>query len=331
MSYVRSLLTPTIAVVSAGTISRHSPDRQHSASASTSTGFLSPQRTTPSSSTAPSPHHKPVSLPLPASIFARRASNAGLASHPAHPSNSIPPPRPRLLSSYSRRKPSFSTPSLTPSLYSVSMQSESPSEMSMKSAGLSLKHVGDGALDDSDEEEEGSGHSAGKGSDADSDADARGGFDDNWGSTSIPSLRSDSGGTSVAEASASSRLSISPYLYPRTSATTPYAHPNPSPLSRVAGQQTWTEDEDERGDDEEDSPSPASSSDSESDSSSNEHAGSRSSKSKSSRRTRSNRTRSRSSTVASLAVGRPLLYQGVRCRSVPPNSRSRNRTVASAQ
>lgn len=113
----------------------------------------------------------------------------------------------------------------------------------------------------------------------------------------IQSHKSDNGGTSNAEAS--SRQPIAGFFH-RSSSATAHIHPNPSPLSRVAGQQTWTEDEDERGDDE-DSPSPASSSESDSDYSGNDHSGSRrSSRGKSSRRTRP--TRSRSSTVASLAV-----------------------------
>ncbi|KAH8107815.1 hypothetical protein BXZ70DRAFT_912770 [Cristinia sonorae] len=273
-----------------GTASRHSPDRG-------STGFLSPQRTTPTSSSAPSPHKKSINLPpLPASIFARRASSAGLVSH----SPTSIPARPRLLSGYSRPKPSFSTS--TPSLYSVSMQSESPSELSLKVAGPSLRHVGDGALDDSDDEEDGSGHSATKLSDPETDpGENTAGFDDNWASSSIQSLRSDAAGASTADNS----LPPARYFYPARPSSTPlHIHPTPSPLSRVAGQQTWDEDEDERGDDDDDdSPSPASSSESESDYSPNENTSSRrSSKSKSSRRgPRSNKTRSRSSTVASLA------------------------------
>ncbi|TCD66714.1 hypothetical protein EIP91_001007 [Steccherinum ochraceum] len=285
-----------------GTISHHSPDRQPSASTS-STGCLSPQRTTPASSTAPSPHRKSTPLPpLPAAIFARRASNAGLPPHPALPSSSIPTARPRLLSSLSsRRKTSFSTS--TPSLYSVSMQSESPSEISMKAAGPSLKHIGDGALDDSDDDDDDSGHSAGKDC-LDSDDEAHpGGFDENWGNTSLHSIKSEHS-SAPPSASTPSRASIPPYLYPTSATSSIHSHPNPSPLSRVAGQQTWTEDEDERPDNEdEDSPSPASSSNSDSDYSGNDEPGSRrSSKSKSSRRARSHKTRSRSSTVASLAV-----------------------------
>ncbi|THH27980.1 hypothetical protein EUX98_g6214 [Antrodiella citrinella] len=289
-----------------GNSSRHSPDRQHSASAS-STGFLSPSRTTPASSTAPSPHRKPVTLPVPVSIFARRGSGAGLPTHPVHPSSSIPSPRSRLMSTNSRRKPSFSNS--TPSLYSVSLQSEAAEGKT--GSGLSLKHVGDGALDDSDDEEEGSSHG---GSDIETDDEnIGGGFDDNWGS--VRSLKSDNGGAPslTAETPSSARH---PFVH-RSSSTSANTHSNPSPLSRVAGQQTWTEDEDERGNDEdnEDSPSPASSSDSDgTDLSDNDQPDSRvNSKGKTSsmKRSRSNRTtRSRSSTVASLSVEAHLAAPG---------------------
>ena len=103
---------------------------------------------TPTSSTASSPRKSSTGLPsVPAAIFARRESGAGLP----------PPLRPRLPSSF--RRPSFSTQSLH------STHSESPSD-SLRSHLSSLRHVGEGALDDSDSDESGSDDEEGEGSDA---------------------------------------------------------------------------------------------------------------------------------------------------------------------
>lgn len=173
------------------------------------------------------------------------------------------------------RRPSISTPSA---------HSASPGDTSNNS----LRHVGEGALDDSDSS--GSGKGDGKEADSSSDED-----------TSLRPL-------------------ISPALNPTR--ITP-AHP--SPLSRVAGQQHWTGDEDngdkDDGDDDDDdddeaSPSPGST-DTESGGSSSPRR--RPNSGPSSRRN-SNRmkNRSRSSTVASLAAPscpRPLVKQGS-CSSI---------------
>jgi hypothetical protein len=156
------------------------------------------------------------------------------------------------------RRPSISTPST---------HSASP----VDKGNMSLRHVGEGALDDSD-----SSGSVGKGGD-----------------DAILSESSDEG--------SSLRPLISPALGP-----TGVIPANPSPLSRVAGQQRWTEDEadgakggDEDDDDEASSPSPRST-DTESGASSSPHRQTKSNRlSKRNSRTKS---RSRSSTVARLAA-----------------------------
>ncbi|KAL6299508.1 hypothetical protein BKA93DRAFT_805989 [Sparassis latifolia] len=235
--------------VSPNTSSRHRDDRQGSLS-------HSPHRLTPTPSPASSPHPTSNSLP-PTTIFARRDSTAG---------SSINTKRPRL--PLSPRRPSFSTKSIH------SVHSESPND---KSHG-SLRHIGEGALDDSDS----------------SGSDSKTGSVDE-------ELKSD------GENESPLRPPASPYLHPRVGTA------NPSPLSRVAGQHTWTEDEKE----DEDSPSPGSTSESES---SDTSFLSRVGKTKSRRDSTRSRTRSRSSTVASLAVASQQIL--VKCPS-----RSSIRTV----
>ncbi|CAL1708339.1 unnamed protein product [Somion occarium] len=245
--------------------SRHSPEKP--SAPSSIMGYLTLQRVTPASSVHSSPHHASSALPSVSGV--RRPSNSGLSA--LTPISSGPQKRPKMFPSYGRR-PSF--------LHSA--QSASPSDMSVKSGPLSLKHVEEGALSDSDEEDE---DEEEKGSDR---------------------------GSIHTEISTSFRPSISPYLYPRTSGATSHMHihPNPSPLSRVAGQQTWTEDEDDK--DGKDSPSPASSSNSDYENSDGEGSDTafKVSKGKISRRSSKSschRTRSRSSTVASLAASQPTL------------------------
>ncbi|KAH9941480.1 hypothetical protein B0H21DRAFT_546035 [Amylocystis lapponica] len=231
---------------SPGSRSRHSDDKTGIP------GYQSPLAMTPTSSNASSPRRPNSSLPvtpLPSALLARRESNSMHAAM-----------RPRLPSSF--RRPSFSSPSI----YSV--HSESPSDSTKSHSNL--RHVGEGALDDSDS----------SGSDGGEENGIRG-------------SKSDSGD----EDPPSARVPVSPRLYPRGPAA------NPSPLSRVTSQQTWTEDEKE----DEDSPSPASTSDSESDGSLKRSV-SRATRKSSAR----SKTRSRSSTVASLAVSishRPLEKQ----------------------
>ncbi|KAF9807356.1 hypothetical protein IEO21_08250 [Rhodonia placenta] len=113
---------------SPGSLSKNSDDRPGSSK-------QSPQRLTPSSSTTSSPHHTSSALPqLPATLLARRESNAGLT----------PLMRPRMPSSL--RRSSFAQ-----STYSA--HSDSPTDSS-RSRG-SHKGVGDGALEDSDSDSEG--------------------------------------------------------------------------------------------------------------------------------------------------------------------------------
>lgn len=275
--------------------SRQSPEKP--SAPSSVAGYLSPRRITPVSSATSSPHRPPSILPpVPSSIFNRRPSNSGLPG--LSPTTSIPQKRPRLFSSYS------STSGKKPSGLHSS-HSESPSDMSIKSGAL--KHVGDGALSDSDDSDE----EQGVFGENDEDSDDEPVFQD----SDRGSLY---GSAQYAEVSSTSRASVSPYLYPRTSSSSSHAHlhlnPNPSPLSRVAVQQTWTDDENERDDG--NSPSPASSDSEDSDYElSDEHEGlnissrGRRGKIVSRRSSRSSRhkTRSRSSTMASLAASQPTL------------------------
>ncbi|CDO68173.1 hypothetical protein BN946_scf184938.g25 [Trametes cinnabarina] len=259
-------------------------------------GHRSPRKVTPTSSTASSPRKASTGLPsVPAALLARRESaTAGQASM-----------RPRLPSSF--RRPSFSTQSI------VSGHSESQSD----SLRASLRHVGEGALDDSDSSE--------SGSDEEDTAGAGNlrGDSDQEGESSIPS--------------ASSRAPSATYLHRTTAA-------HPSPLSRVAGKQTWTEDEK----DDEDSPSPGSTSESEDDemyyeeeddeSGGERRLASMPASASTSRRpslvrgkrrsTTRSKTRSRSSTVAALAVSPSPRTPYPASRRVPrENSRSSVRTV----
>ncbi|KAM5544402.1 hypothetical protein V8D89_002062 [Ganoderma adspersum] len=184
------------------------PDERHRRSTS---GHRSPYVITPTSSNGSSPRKPSTGLPnVPAAIFARRESNSGLP----------PPHRPRVASNL--RRPSFSA---------QSMHSESPSE-SMRSH-MSLRHVGEGALDDSDSDDSESEHGCEVPDDGHS---ATSSFEHH----PLP-----------ATAPPSARVPHSPYLHRSTTA-------HPSPLSKIAltSHQPWTEDE--RDDD--DSPSPASTS-----------------------------------------------------------------------
>ncbi len=192
---------------SPGSLSRY-PDERHRRSTS---GHRSTHGITPTSSNGSSPRKPSTGLPnVSAAIFARRESNSGFQ----------PPIRPRLPSTL--RRPSFST---------QSMHSESPSE-SMRSH-MSLRHIGEGALDDSDSDDSESDH----GCDVPDD-----------GHSATSSLDHH---PPPATAPPSARVPHSPYLHRNTTA-------HPSPLSKLAltSHQAWTEDER----DDEDSPSPASTS-----------------------------------------------------------------------
>ncbi|OCH91390.1 WD40 repeat-like protein [Obba rivulosa] len=216
----------------------------------------------------PSPSHSRSPLkttPVSSTASSPRRANASLPPHPAalfarRESNVGHSAMRPRLVTY--RRPSFSTPSI----HSAHSESPSDSTRSVSGGGSSLRHVDDGALSDSDSE--GSDH----------------------GSRSVSG--GEEGGANEDEVSP--HPPISPYLYPRTGMA------QPSPLSQVAVQQTWTEDEKE----DEDSPSPASTEES-SDEEGRCGGGLRRRPSKARRSIARSRTRSRSSTVASLPVAAP--------------------------
>lgn len=270
---------------SPGSLSKRSDDRYPRSTS----GHRSPHGVTPTSSTNSSPRKSSTGLPVPGAIFARRESGAGLP----------PPLRPRLPSSF--RRPSFSTQSMH------STHSESPSD-SLRSH-LSLRHVGEGALDDSDSSDSDSEHDV-DGEDAPQHGDKDG--------------EKDVGPRPPSSAS-SSRGPNSPYRHRSTTA-------HPSPLSRLAvtGQHTWTEDEK----DDDDSPSPASTSAGSSgeEDTDDDHASATRSRRPSAvrmRRSNSNRskTRSRSSTVASFVAPSPSQLR----RVVKQESQSSIRTVTAGE
>lgn len=219
----------------------------HTPSSSTS------RRLTPTSSTSSSPRHLPISLPpgspLKSYPFGRRESvDSGVFANSA-----------------SLRRPSLSVPPL---------QSSSPVDRSTPS----LRHVGEGVLDDSDssgseEEEAGDGEETANANTSDEELDLR--------------------------------LLASPVL------TAPRIIPaGPSPLSRIASHQVWTEDQDDPAPDDDDASSPSpQSTETESNSSGSPNTRSRSAKVRHKSSTQI-RARSRSSTVASLAApqARPLTH-----------------------
>lgn len=220
----------------------------HNNSSSTS------RRMTPTSSTSSSPRHLPVSLPPSTprmtSLVGRRASvDSSISSHP----------------SMYRRRASMST--------TLGLNA-SPTERSVSS----LRHVGEGVLDDSDS------------SSSESDEDEEG---------------DETAGAKSSDPEISLRSVNSPLL------NSLRMMPAPSPLSRVAGHHAWTEDEldgEAIDDDDASSPSPQSA-DTDSDTS---HSLTKTRRlSKASRRSSGRiKSRSRSSTVASLpALPRSLIHQ----------------------
>ncbi|KAF8150924.1 hypothetical protein B0H34DRAFT_156740 [Crassisporium funariophilum] len=250
--------------MSPGRRSTSNSDLSRIVSASTSTS----RRLTPTSSTSSSPRLLPIGLPPSTprrpSFFGRRESvDSGVSRH-----------------SSMLRRPSLS---VTPG------QSLSPSDRGTPS----LRHVGEGVLDDSDS----------SGSDEDEEGDQ-------------------TPGVNSSDEESGLRPLISPGL------TAPRAFPTPSPLSRVVGQQTWTEDEadgeDGINDDDDDASSPSpQSTDTESDGSTSPNK--RPMQAKLLRRNSGRvKSRSRSSTVASLAAptSRPLIHQ---------DSRSSIRTVTAGE
>lgn len=251
---------------------------------------------TPASSASSSPRHVPVSLP---------------------PMPALPPTTTMTPTTVIHRRPSIlvSTASLVhthirrPSVYNrvTSAHSESPSAASV--SDKSLRHVGEGALDDSD-----SSDGAASGSIADS------------------------------HASEADHFELAPAPTPNLKKTRSFSvgrvgPAHPSPLSRLAGQQRWSEEEEVvasgcragtrtgmsrlRVEDDEASPSPVST-DSDGERSDNSEgddrrrvvtAKSRSrSRKSSSANVRRLKSRSRSSTVASLAALSPARSSS----SVPP-------------
>lgn len=265
--------------------------------ASVDKGYLSPLRTTPVSSTTPSPHRPTTPLPtIPASVstvsIPRRTSGSGNG-------NFIQPSmRPRLGSSY--RRPSFTAQSFQPS--------SSMADADIRTSHSNLKYIGEGVLEDTDSEDGGDvGEPEDRHSDGGSDNEARRSRDgeDKSGITRKPS-----------------HLSGTSYWRERSTSV------QPSPLSRVAGQQDWTEDER----DEEDSPSPAStdnsdpSSDEYDEMASRRQSRHRGSTSRSRRGPRA-KDRSRSSTIASLAVSTSPAMTPVRAKLLKKESRSSMRTV----
>ncbi|KAG0696924.1 hypothetical protein DFH29DRAFT_812461 [Suillus ampliporus] len=177
---------------------------------------------TPASSTSSSPRHVPTSLPL---------------------ATALPPSTTMTPATITPRRPSvlISTPALVqghirrPSAYSraSAAHSETPSTPSISASDRSLRHVGEGALDDSDSSDGG-----------------------NCGvvSADAPENHSDN------EVDVPPEIPLRPIMSKSRSLSMGRTGPaHPSPLSRLAGQR-WTEDEDggkEHGDDEA-SPSPGS-------------------------------------------------------------------------
>jgi hypothetical protein len=233
----------------------HSTDSPHHAH-SHARSISSSRKMTPASSKSTSPRHAPAPLPP---NTPRRSSVFGGRD---------------LLESELLRRGSLSLlrrPSI--SISTPSVHSTSPGE---KTGGDSLRHVGEGALDDSDS------------SSASGSSESEGGVDDE-------------GGSSDGE-------------YPIRSPGLPHMKtvPTPSPLSRVAGRQHWTEDEGdgarEYEDEDEASPSPGSTGSDSSGSSSlprrRKSSGSNS-HSRPRRQVKRFKSRSRSSTVALLAAPAP--------------------------
>ncbi|KAG1739394.1 uncharacterized protein EDB91DRAFT_1134938 [Suillus paluster] len=178
---------------------------------------------TPASSTSSSPRHIPASLP---------------------PAPALPPSTTMTPVTITPRRPSvlISTPALAqgqghirrPSVYSraSAAHSESPSAPSISASDRSLRHVGEGALDDSDSSD-----------------------GEHLVSADAPDSHSEN------EADVPPEIPLRPIMSKSRSLSMGRTGPaHPSPLSRLAGQR-WTEDEDdggkEHGDDEA-SPSPGS-------------------------------------------------------------------------
>lgn len=193
------------------------------------TAANTPNSSSPSSPQRPSPSLPPIGLvgtPIPASVFARRVSATGLA--PGMSGSFVN--RPRTGSSY--RRPSISAKS------AMSMaDNQGGSQSGGGAPGTSyrspgLRHIGDGALSDSD--------SSGNEED----------HEDGLGGDDEPETTPDPANDDGPEPDIFRRPRLSPYLFPRN----PPSHR--SPLSKIVRQQDWVSDEDGGG---YVSPSPASS------------------------------------------------------------------------
>ena len=194
------------------------------------TAANTPNSSSPSSPQRPSPGLPPIGLagtPIPASVFARRPSATGLVV-PGMSGSFIS--RPRASSSYRR-----------PSMSAKSAMSMADSQASLQSGGgvpgtsyrsPGLRHVGDGALSDSD--------SSGNEED----------HEDGLGGDDEPETTPDPTNDDVPETDVSRHPHLSPYLFPRNPAS------HRSPLSKIVKQRDWRSDEEDGG---YVSPSPASS------------------------------------------------------------------------
>lgn len=246
------------------------------------------RRLTPNSSTNSSPRHLPVGLPpitpRRPSFFGRRESvDAGVLGHGM------------------LRRPSLSVaPGLghshTHSLQNVPTHGLHHSSSPNERGTPSLRHVGEGVLDSDSS-------SSGDGDEGDAEGE-------------------ETAGANTSDEEGSQRPLIFPALTSGATALRLVTAPIPSPLSRVAGRQAWTDEEEDTQtakiaeENESSSPSPQSTSDTDSHSSTLFQKRSRS-HSLTSRGLRTNRStgrlvksRSRSSTVASLAAppSRPLTH-----------------------
>ncbi|KAA1475838.1 hypothetical protein DENSPDRAFT_449486 [Dentipellis sp. KUC8613] len=243
----------------------HSPSRgarQASSASASNSNSPSPRRVSSTNSAlALSPGTStPSTSSRPPSLFPRRQSSA---SHRA---------RPRGFSIF--RRPSISSPSGAPS------ETTSTSASATNSQTPSLRHVGEGALDDSDSS---SGGSGGLDSDDEPVSAPPPTFDLRERSTSTSTSTSSSAGAGSSSGGVlspapspltptpGSAISPTSFVFPRPISA---AAPHPSPLSRVAMRNVWTEDESSEGrdddaadeedddddddDEDDDSPSPAS-------------------------------------------------------------------------
>lgn len=232
------------AIPHATVISPHLPEKKPS-----------PGRT--SNDQSPKPPSRNSSLSTPKKI----TPTSSASSSPLQVNSSLPPLTPN--QSYLGRRASVdSNVSRRPSVYrrkSLSIHNSSPSDRNV----ANLRHVGEGALDDSD-------------TSSDEEADMEESSDDDTNpKSSFPTATV-----------SSSRL----------------APTHPSPLSRLASRNSWTEDEDGQQEEDTSSPSPQSTD-------SGSEQGSRQ-RPKTSRRG-SVKSRSRSSTIASLTATqyRPVIHQ----------------------